>query len=126
MTLDGTISCIEQVVSAFTWREGFEDVGDAIGDVVEAPFLGLSQKLLELGEHLFDGIEVRAIGGQVEKPCAGGFEGAPDGLRLVAAEIVHDDNVAWLQRWQEELFDIAEEALAVDRAVQQARRGDGI
>ena len=37
------------------------------------------------------------------------------------AEIVHDDNVTWLQRRDEDLDDVGEEALAIDRAVEQAR-----
>lgn len=35
---------------------------------------------------------------------------------LVAVEIVHDDHVAGLQRWQQDLFNIGFEAVAVDWA----------
>ena len=38
----------------------------------------------------------------------------------MAAEIVHDDDVARLQRWQRDLFDIGAEAFPVDRPVEQA------
>ena len=40
--------------------------------------------------------------------------------RLVAAEVVHDDDVALLEDGNELLFDIGAEALAVDRAVGDA------
>jgi hypothetical protein len=36
----------------------------------------------------------------------------------VAAEIVHDDDVAGLQGGDEDLLDIGSEALAVDRAIE--------
>ena len=44
-----------------------------------------------------------------------------NGLSLVAAEIVHDDDVARPQAGDEDLLDIKTEALAVDRAVDQPR-----
>jgi hypothetical protein len=126
MTLDGTISGIDEVVCAFGCREGFEDVSDAVGDFVEGSFLGLAQEVFEFGEDLFNGIEVRAVGWEVDESCANASECPPDGMCLVAAEIVHDDNVAWLQCRNQELLHIAEEALAVDRAIHQAGGGDGI
>ncbi len=41
--------------------------------------------------------------------------------RLVAAEIIDDDDVAKLQDGNELLLDIGAEALAVDRSVEHAR-----
>jgi hypothetical protein len=38
----------------------------------------------------------------------------------VTTEIVDDDDVAWFEVWDEYLFDIRREALAVDRTVEQA------
>src|ERR1700730_14832180 len=40
----------------------------------------------------------------------------------MAAEIVHDDDVAGFEHWNEQLFNIGAEAFAVDRAVEDARR----
>jgi hypothetical protein len=40
----------------------------------------------------------------------------------VAAEIIHDDDVAGFEEWNELLFDIGAEAFAVDWAVEDARR----
>jgi hypothetical protein len=42
----------------------------------------------------------------------------------VAAEIVHDDDVAGLEHWNELLFDIGTEAFTVDRTVEDARSGE--
>jgi hypothetical protein len=49
-----------------------------------------------------------------------------NGLALVAAEIVDDDDVAGLEGWHEDLFDVSAEALAIDRPVDDARRIDAI
>jgi hypothetical protein len=37
-----------------------------------------------------------------------------------------DDDVAWAKRWDEHLLDTGKEALAVDRAIEQAWCGDAI
>ena len=47
-------------------------------------------------------------------------------MALVAAEIVHDDNVAGLERRHEEMLDIAFGAFAVDRSIKDARRVDPV
>src|SRR5258708_27831538 len=46
-------------------------------------------------------------------------------MALVAAEIVHDDNVARLERRHEELIDIGLEAFAIDRSIKNARQNSG-
>lgn len=44
----------------------------------------------------------------------------------MAAEVVHDDDVARAERRHQELFDIGEEGLAVDRTVDHAGRIDPV
>jgi hypothetical protein len=47
-------------------------------------------------------------------------------MALVAAEIVHNDDVSWLERGYEELFDVSSEADPVDRSVEHTGRIDPI
>ena len=51
--------------------------------------------MFELGEDLLDRVEIGAIGREEEQPCAGSPDRGANGLALVAAEIVENDNVAW-------------------------------
>ena len=44
----------------------------------------------------------------------------------MAPEIVHDDDVAWSEAWDEQLFDIGAEALAINRPIEYARRGQSV
>ncbi len=88
--------------------------------------VGFAQQGLELCEDLLDRVEVGRVGRQEEELGAGGADGAADGLAFVAAEIVHDDDVAGLERRDEELLDIGAEALAVDRPVEDAGRIDPV
>jgi hypothetical protein len=75
-------------------------------------------------EELFDRIEVGTVGGQISQLGACSFNGLSDAGHLVAGEIVHHDDVALLQRWDDGLLDIGKEAFAVDRAVEHTRCGD--
>jgi len=76
--------------------------------------------MLDLGEGLLDRIEVGRVRRQIPEPGARGFEDSAERGRLVAAEIVHNDDVAGLQRRQQDLLDIGTEAFPVDRPVEQA------
>ena len=90
--------------------------------VLDGSLLRLSHPVLDLGEGLFDRVEVGRVGRQVPEPGADGADHLPDGGRLVGAEIVHDDDVTGFEHGHELLLDIGPEALAVDRSIEDARR----
>lgn len=89
--------------------------------VLEGPLLCVAHPVFDLGKGLFDRIEVGRVWRQEPEPGSGGFEDVTDGLGLVRAEIVHDDDVARPQDRNELLLDISAKALAVDRSVEDAR-----
>ena len=93
---------------------------------LDRPLLRVSHPVLDLGEGLLDRVEVWGIGRQIPEPGAGGADHLADGGRFVRAEIVHDDDVAWLQDRHELLLDIGAEALAVDRPIEDARCGEPV
>ena len=57
---------------------------------------------------------------------AGLSDGLAHGLSFVRAEIVKDDDVAGLESGDEDLLDIGQEPLAVDRSIDQERRVDAV
>src|SRR5262245_64837932 len=81
----------------------------------------LSQQVFELGKDLFDRVEVGRVFGQEEELGAGRADELTHGFALVAAEIVHDDDVAFAKRRQEDIFQIGSKVLAVDRPVKKPR-----
>ena len=80
----------------------------------------LPQQSLQLGEDLFDGVEIGTIGGQEQQGRAGGLDGLAHGGLLVGSQIIHHDDVAGSQRRHQNLFDVAQEQVGVDRAVEHS------
>ena len=120
--LDGTVSGVNEVVGALGWREEVEELADLSPGGFDVTGLGLSDEMFELGEHLFDGIEVGAVGRQEDEVGAfGSYDGA-SGVAFVAAEVVQDDDIARRESRGENLLDVEEEDFAVDRAIDHPRR----
>src|SRR5262249_33116481 len=70
------------------------------------------------GKDLLDWVQVRRVFGQEEKPGARCSNELAHGFALVAAEIVHDNDIPRLQGGDEDLLDVNSEGLAVDRTVE--------
>ena len=87
---------------------------------------GFAHQVLEFSEDLFDRIEVGAVWRQEQQPGANATDRLADGGPFVAAQIVHDDDIAGRERRHQELLDIVGEALTVDRLVEHARRVDPV
>ena len=75
--------------------------------------------MLEFGEDLLDGVQIGRVFRQEEELGASGADGPANGLSLMAAEIVHDDDVTWPQGRDEKLLNVDLELLTVDRAVEE-------
>jgi hypothetical protein len=114
------------VFGAFLRCEAFEQGADALPSCFDCSLGGFSEQRFQLGEHLLDGIEIGTIRRQEEKPGPDRADGPSHGVALVTAEIVHDDDVAGLERRHEELLDIGFEAFAIDRSIKDARCVDPV
>lgn len=105
---------------------GIERVGDGVAHEIAGSCLGSSEMVFDLGEELFDRIEVGRVFRQEDELGTGLPDGLADGFGFMGAEIVHDDDIAGDQGRHEHLLDIDLEALAVDRPVEEPRRLDPI
>ena len=56
---------MDKDVSTFLWGYGFEEPGDSDLDLLQAAGVCLSQKCLELGERLFDRVQVGTVRRQI-------------------------------------------------------------
>lgn len=85
--------------------------------VFDGPVLRHAHPVFDLGECLFDRIEVWRVWWQEPRPGTGRPDGLTDRLCLVAAQIVHDHNVTRSEGGDQVLGDVGPEAFAIDRAV---------
>ena len=113
-------------VGVFVWLELFEDGFEGIADGIEAAWVHLFEQTFDLGEDLFDRVEVGAVGRQVDKvhPCA--FEALADTGNLVSGQIIDNDNAARLHLGDQAFLQPLAEDHAVHRAWQQVRGEDAI
>lgn len=97
---------------------------DFIPECVDGAAYGFFEQRFEFGEKHFNRIEVGRVRGQIADACADGFDGLSHVGALVTAEIVGDDDIAWLQGGAEDLAYIDKKCLLIHRAVERHRRGD--
>ena len=95
-------------------------------DLFDATAHGFAHGMLDFSEGFLNRVKVRTVGRQEEQPCPCGADRSPDGLALVAPEVIDHDNIAWAQGLGELGFDISVESLGVDGAVDDPRRFDAI
>lgn len=91
--LGSLIARVDDVVCALMWGEAGKKLADCRADGIEVSCGGLAQQMLELGEDLFDWVEVGRVFRQEEELGACRTDGPADSMPLVAAEVIHDDDV---------------------------------
>ena len=112
-----------EVVSAFGFGELVEGVAAEFPELIGGPFGAVTQEFLELGKGQLNRVQVGRVGGQVAQLGAGRFDRLADASHLVAGEVVHHHDVAWLQDRSQMLFDPPAEQCAVDGPF-HGERGD--
>ena len=82
-----------------------------------------AQARFALGKDLFDGIKIGAVRGQGKQLRAGRLNRLADPGHFMTGQIVQDDRVARAERGGQHLFDIGDEARAIERAVEDGGGG---
>lgn len=90
-----------EVVGAFVWCEGIEAFTDDAPELIDGAGSGFAQYRLELGEGIFDGIEVGRVGRKGQERGAGRLHGILDGGAFVRRQVVEDHDIAGAQRRHE-------------------------
>ena len=84
----------------------------------------LPQDRFQLRKRVLDRIQIGTVFREKPERRADVFNRAADCRTLVTRQIVHDEDVAGRERRDQDLFDVREEAHAVDRAVKNGRGGE--
>ena len=105
-------------VGAFGWLEAIEEQADALDEAVDTAWRLMPDQGLELREGHFDGVQIWAVGRQIEdlRPLLG--DGLADPGNLVGREIVEHDDIAALQGGCEDMADIGAKGGSIHRAVE--------
>ena len=115
-----------EVMVTFSWAEAVQQRPDPLPRRLNGPFSRVTQQRFELGEDLFNRIEIGGVGGEEPQRGPHPLNGRPHGRTLVAAQIVHNDDIAWGKGRQQTLFDISQEARPVERAIEDAGSGHAV
>ena len=113
---------MEQIVQALVGRKILDGDGEAAPKTLQSAPCEFAQRVLDLGEHLLDGVEVGAVGGKEPHLRASGLDGFANADGLVGAEVVHDDDISFVQGGNKKLFDVGVEFFAVDGTIEDTRR----
>lgn len=114
------------VIGAFFRGEKVEGVADEVPEGIDSSGLSLPQQLFEFGEGHLDRIEIRAVGRQEQEARAGVGDEALRLFVLMARQVVEDHRVTLAQNGDEDLRDIGEETLGVDRPLEHKGRNQSL
>src|SRR4051795_5309225 len=90
---------------------------------MDGPLGSPAQECLEFGEGVFDWVEVGTVRRQIEQRRSSSLDQRSDAWRLVARQVVHDDDVSRAHLRDENFLDVYLEGVAIDRTVEH-ERGD--
>jgi hypothetical protein len=83
---------------------------------------GFSAERFGLGPFVFDGVEIRAVGGEIFEGMVGAGYGMLGVLSFVEGGVVHDDDASCGQLGQEILPDPGSEDIGIDSGAEQSDR----
>ena len=114
---------MSKVVAALGRRVARHGGADRVPQDLPRATARLPQDRLQLRKRQFNRIEIGTVFRQKPELGADVLNGPPDRWTLVTGQIVHDDDVAGGERRRQDLFDVGEEARAIDGAIKHGGRG---
>ena len=109
-------------VGAFLWDEASGQSSESVPQRIDGLDGFGSQQGLEFGERHLNRVQIGAVGWDEHQARTGRFDRLAHAADLMRAQIVHDDDIAWFQRCDQDLLDIGQKHRAVDGAIEHARR----
>lgn len=90
--------------------EAVEQGADARDEAIDGSCWIVSQQRLELGERHLDGVQIRAVGRQVEELGAARRDSLADAGDPMSWQVVEHDNIAAFEGRSEDLMDVDRKA----------------
>jgi hypothetical protein len=83
-----------------------------------------AEQRLEFGESQFNGVEIWAVGRQVDQLSAPSFDSFAYASRFVSGQVIHDHDVSGPERRGQLLLDVGPKGCAVHGTVDHRRRNE--
>jgi len=122
-----------EVCGTFSTRDFVETSGDCpakaldrVGGTLKAVGGDLAEDGFELGEQLFDRIEIGAVCRKIDEDRTAPFDGFSHTSDLVNGDVVHEHDISSFKGRSQTLFDIGPERLTVHRAFKHERRAHAV
>jgi hypothetical protein len=85
-----------------------------------------AQKGLEHAVGPLDRIKVRRVGREIAQHCTPGLDRCAHAFDPVSGNVIHDDDVASLERWRQALLDIGQKDRSVHCSIDHHGRGHSV
>src|ERR1700748_3190564 len=126
MKLGSSVSRVCQIACAFFGREELENLADGEAYGFDGSGGGFSQEVLEFGEDLLDGVQVRRVFWQEEELGSCRSDELAHDFASVADQGGHDHDIAGTKRREQKLLHVEAEAVAVDWPLEKPWRRDSV
>ena len=111
-----------EIVRTFGGRKQRQRRGHGGPQLLDGAPTRRAKQRFQFREPQFDRIQVGTVRREVPDLRARGFDPLADALDVMGAQVVHHDNVAGLERRDEDLVEVGEKTVAVHRPIEQPRR----
>jgi uncharacterized protein YPO0396 len=116
------IAGVAQEIPAFFGTKGLSDAPYPAQETWNCALGCLAQQCFEFAECHFDGVQVGRIGWQIKKLRTYRFNRLLNASDFMHRQIVHDDDIAALERWGKALLYISKKHRPIHRAIKHERR----
>src|SRR5215510_9624996 len=111
---------MREVCCAFSLRYRIKTRGNCLAKglhgiccALESVGGNLAEDRFEFGKQLFDGVEIGTVGGKIDENGAACLDGFSHADNLVDADVIHEHDIATLEGWCQNLFDIGPKRVAI-------------
>lgn len=102
-----------EIAGGILGRNSGECFGKGLLEGGNGTGLECAQPLFDLCPAFFDGVEIRRVGRQITERGTGLFNEFPYSVHFVSPQIVHDDQLTWLQLRTQDVFQISPEDITI-------------
>src|SRR5260370_15639380 len=116
------MSGVSEIIGTFRGTEGGGDHADATAKAVYGSLCGFAQMRFDFAEAILDRVEIGGVLRLITQCCTGRCNRLAHARYVVRWQIIHNDGIATLERWNEKLFQPFDKGEPVRRSFHHERR----